>query len=122
MLRVVHGNRAEALLDALLAELPPLDPFAPVTIVAGSRLVARWLTREIAMARGLAVGLDFIGFDRFVERAWTGEDRPRASGLRPQAIDLPRLIAAFASALADDRARTAVAAGGRLHERGRRDR
>jgi exodeoxyribonuclease V gamma subunit len=94
MLKVVHGNRVEALLDGLLAALPPLDPFAPATIVVGSRLVQRWLVREIAVARGLATGLDFVGFDAFVERVWA------AGGV--QAIDRARLTAAFASALAED--------------------
>src|SRR5580700_9049572 len=95
MLRVVHGNRVEALLDALLAALPPLDPFAPATIVVGGRLVQRWLVREVARARGLAVGLDLVGFDPFVERAWA------TGGVH--AIDRVRLTAAFASALAEDR-------------------
>ena len=52
------------------------DPFAPATIVVGSHLVARWLTREIALARGIAAGLDLVTFDRFVERTWA---RPMAS-------------------------------------------
>ncbi|MEO8554666.1 MAG: exodeoxyribonuclease V subunit gamma [Kofleriaceae bacterium] len=60
MLRAVHGNRVESLLEALLAALPPADPFAPATIVAGSHLVARWLKREIALQRGIAAGLDLV--------------------------------------------------------------
>ncbi len=67
-LRAVHGNRTEVLLGALIEALPPLDPFAPATIVVGSRLVSRWLTREVAIARGVATGLDLVTFDRFVER------------------------------------------------------
>src|SRR5688500_15152282 len=54
VLRAVHGNRVESLLAALLGALPPADPFAPTTIVVGSHLVSRWLTRELAMARGIA--------------------------------------------------------------------
>ena len=38
MLRAVHGNRVESLLEALLGALPPADPFAPATI-AGIGLV-----------------------------------------------------------------------------------
>ena len=81
MLRAVHGNRAEALLGALLEALPPADPFAPTTIVVGSHLVARWLTREIAFARGIAAGLELVTFDRFVERD-VGGDAPRAGSTR----------------------------------------
>jgi len=67
MLRAVHGNRTEALLGALLEALPPADPFTPTTIVVGSHLVARWLAREIALARGIAAGLELVTFDSFVE-------------------------------------------------------
>jgi len=70
MLRAVHSNRVESLLTALLEALPPADPFAPTTIVAGSHLVSRWLRREIALARGIASGLELVTFDRFVERVW----------------------------------------------------
>jgi large subunit ribosomal protein L23 len=66
MLRVVHGNRVETLLATLLEALPPADPFAPSTIVIGSHLVQRWLTREIAFARGLASGLELITFDTWL--------------------------------------------------------
>nr|HEX4313722.1 exodeoxyribonuclease V subunit gamma [Kofleriaceae bacterium] len=90
----MHGNRVESLLDALLAALPAVDPFAPATIVVGSRLVGRWLTREIAIARGIASGLDFVTFDRFVERTWARDG--------VTSIDRSQLVAALASALADD--------------------
>ena len=66
-LRAVHGNRVEALLDALLDNLPAADPFAPSTIVVGSHLVSRWLTREIALRRGIAAGLELVTFDAFLE-------------------------------------------------------
>ena len=95
MLRAVHGNRVEELLAALLEVVPAADPFAPSTIVVGSHLVARGLTREIALARGIATGLDLVRFDTFVERTWTGD----ADGLT--ALDRRRLGAAFASVLAD---------------------
>jgi len=94
MLRAVHGNRVEALLSTLLEALPPIDPFAPVTIVVGSKLIARWLGRELAFARGIAAGLDLVTFDRFVERVW-GD--PREIG----GLDRGQLAAAFASVLAD---------------------
>ncbi|HEY6175686.1 MAG TPA: exodeoxyribonuclease V subunit gamma, partial [Kofleriaceae bacterium] len=67
MLRAIHSNRVEQLAAALLAALPPADPFAPSTIVVGSQLVARWLVREIALARGIAAGLELVTFDSFVE-------------------------------------------------------
>src|SRR5262245_11369873 len=70
-LRAVHGNRVEGLLGALLGRLPPADPFAPSTIVVGSHLVARWLTREIALARGIAAGLELVTFDAFLTQTWT---------------------------------------------------
>jgi exonuclease V gamma subunit len=99
-LRAVHGNRTEALLEALLEALPPLDPFAPATIVVGSDLVARWLRREIALARGIASGLELVTFDRFVEAAWAHDPPGRGAGLA--GLDRHRLGAALASVLADE--------------------
>jgi exodeoxyribonuclease V gamma subunit len=93
MLRAVHGNRVEALLEALIDGLPPADPFAPATIVVGSHLVARWLHSQIAFARGIATGLELVTFDRFVERVWATD------GLI--GLDRRRLAAAIASVLAD---------------------
>src|ERR1043166_1172440 len=103
-LRVVHGNRAEALLAALLEALPPADPFAPATIVVGSHLVSRWLTREIALARGIATGLSLVTFDRFVETTWQGVG----------SLDRAQLAAAIASVLADDRALAGLPAVARV--------
>jgi exodeoxyribonuclease V gamma subunit len=94
VLRAVHGNRVEGLLEALLAALPAADPFAPATIVAGSHLVARWLKREIALARGIAAGLDLVTFDAFVERTWS-------DGRLVVGIDRTQLAAALASVIAD---------------------
>jgi exodeoxyribonuclease V gamma subunit len=95
MLRAVRSNRTEALLGALAAALPAPDPFAPATIVVGGHLVARWLTRELARARGIACGIDMLTFDRFVERTWGGDD--------VVALDRRQLTAVIASALADER-------------------
>jgi exodeoxyribonuclease V gamma subunit len=97
--RAVHGNRVELLLGALMEALPPADPFAPTTIVVGSHLVSRWLTRELAIARGIAAGLDMVTFDRFVERVWAGDDAAREANL--VALDKAQLAAAIASVLAD---------------------
>ncbi len=94
-LRAVHSNRTEALLAALLDVLPPLDPFAPSTIVVGSHLITRWLSREIALARGIAAGLDLVTFDRFVARTW-GDPREGA-------CDRAQLAVVLASVLADPR-------------------
>jgi exodeoxyribonuclease V gamma subunit len=99
MLRAIHSNRVEDLLAALLEALPPADPFEPTTIIVGSHLVARWLSREIAFARGISTGLDLVTFDRFVERVWAGDDAGCDAGLA--ALDRGRLGAAFASVLAD---------------------
>jgi exodeoxyribonuclease V gamma subunit len=117
MLRAVHGNRGEALLEALLGALPPSDPFVPTTIVTGSHLVARWLKQQIALRRGIAAGLDLVTFDAFVERTWS--EGARADGERGAVIAEPRgargrsrgvvgidraqLSAAIASVLADAR-------------------
>lgn len=95
MLRAVHGNRVENLLAALFEALPPADPFAPSTIVVGSHLVQRWLTRELAFARGIAAGLELVTFDRFVERAWSDPTAELA------AIDRAQLATLMASVLAD---------------------
>lgn len=100
MLRAVHSNRAEQLLGALIDALPPVDPFAPATIVVGSHLVARWLSHELAFARGIAAGIELVTFDAFVERTWCGDDAARAAGLC--SLDRRRLVTAFASVLADD--------------------
>lgn len=95
MLRAVHSNRVESLLDALFEALPPPDPFAPSTVVVGSHLVQRWLTRELAFARGIAAGLELVTFDRFVERAWSDATAELAS------IDRAQLATLMASVLAD---------------------
>src|SRR5262245_38819765 len=101
MLRAVHSNRVEGLASALIDALPAPDPFAPSTIVVGSHLVAHWLSREIALARGIAGGLELVTFDAFVEATWAGDDAGRATGLA--ALDRRQLAAALASVLADDR-------------------
>ncbi|MBA3391364.1 MAG: exodeoxyribonuclease V subunit gamma [Deltaproteobacteria bacterium] len=95
----MHSNRVENLFSALDEALPPADPFAPVTVIVGSKLVARWLSRELAFRRGIAVGLDLVTFDAFVEATW-GDAEARAAGLAP--LDRRRLGAALASVLADD--------------------
>ncbi|HEX4421271.1 MAG TPA: exodeoxyribonuclease V subunit gamma, partial [Kofleriaceae bacterium] len=99
MLRAVHSNRVEGLLSALLDALPAPDPFAPSTIIVGSQLVSRWLSREIALARGIAAGLDLVTFDAFVDATWAGDAAGRAARLG--ALDRRQLAAALASVLAD---------------------
>lgn len=99
-LRAVHSNRVEALFAALDAALPPADPFAPATIVVGSKLVARWLTRELARSRGIAAGLELVTFDDFVARTWAADAEARAAQLAP--LDRGELGAALASVLADE--------------------
>ncbi|HUJ58789.1 MAG TPA: exodeoxyribonuclease V subunit gamma [Kofleriaceae bacterium] len=101
MLRVVRSNRSEALLAAVIEALPAPDPFAPSTIVVGSHLVARWLGRELAFARGIAIGVELVTFDRFVEATWACDPAARAAGL--VALDRRQLAAALASVLADER-------------------
>ena len=100
MLRAVHSNRVERLLAELLDALPAPDPFAPSTIIVGSHLIARWLTREIALARGICAGLELVTFDAFVEATWAGDAAGRAAGLG--ALDRRQLAAALGSVLADD--------------------
>src|SRR6185503_19786623 len=63
------------------------------TIVTGSHLIARWLRREIALARGIAAGLELVTFDRFIERTWGDASLV--------ALDRAQLTAALASVLAD---------------------
>ncbi|MDQ3370399.1 MAG: exodeoxyribonuclease V subunit gamma, partial [Myxococcota bacterium] len=95
----MHGNRVEDLFAALDEALPLADPFAPVTVIVGSKLVARWLSRELAFTRGIAAGLELVTFDAFVEATWVDAEA-RAAGLQP--LDRRRLGAALASVLADD--------------------
>ncbi len=69
MLRVVHSDRIANLADALCNDLPAqLGPFASSkrTIVVGNRVVGHWLRQRIAVNRGIAVGLEFVGFEQFV--------------------------------------------------------
>ncbi|HEX7842434.1 MAG TPA: exodeoxyribonuclease V subunit gamma, partial [Kofleriaceae bacterium] len=96
----MHSNRAGSLLSALLDALPPADPFAPSTVVVGSQLIARWLAREIALARGICAGLELVTFDAFVEATWARDAAGRKARLG--ALDRPQLAAALASVLADD--------------------
>ncbi|HEX2690545.1 MAG TPA: exodeoxyribonuclease V subunit gamma [Kofleriaceae bacterium] len=96
----MHSNRIESLLSALLEVLPAPDPFAPSTIVVGSQLIARWLSREIAVLRGIAAGIELVTFDAFVEATWAGDPAGRTAGLG--ALDRRQLAAALASVLADD--------------------
>ncbi|CAN5895737.1 hypothetical protein BH11MYX3_BH11MYX3_16600 [soil metagenome] len=95
MLRAVHSNRAEALLAALLEALPPANPFAPSTIVVGGHLTQLWLMRDLALARGIAAGLDIITFDRFVDRTWADPELGLSS------FDHAQLAAVLASVLDD---------------------
>ncbi len=92
MLHVVHGNRSETLLAALVEALPVVDPFTPSTIVVGSQLVARWLTRELAFARGIAAGIELVTFDQFIAATW---------GAELAGLDRRQLAALLASVLAD---------------------
>ena len=114
MLRAVHSNRVEHLLDALAEALPGADPFAPMTVVVGSHLVRQWLLRELAFARGISAGLELVTFDTFVERAWTqapalpGRAAPPKGGADADdaqaelvAIDRAQLVTLFASVVAD---------------------
>jgi exonuclease V gamma subunit len=100
MLHAVHSNRIESLLSALLEVLPAADPFAPSTIIVGSHLIARWLSREIALARGIAAGLELVTFDAFLEATWAGDAAGRAAQLGT--LDRRQLAAALAAVLADD--------------------
>ncbi len=95
MLRAVHSDHVEHLLASLIEALPPVDPFSPTTIVVGSHVVERWLVRELALARGVAAGLELVTFDRFLEMTWTRG----APGLA--SIDRAQLASAIASVLAD---------------------
>nr|MBA3500360.1 exodeoxyribonuclease V subunit gamma [Deltaproteobacteria bacterium] len=100
MLRAVHSNRVEELFSALDEALPPADPFAPSTIIVGSKLVARWLTRELAVSRGIVAGLSLVTFDELIASAWGADEKAREANLSP--LDRGRLGAAIASVLADD--------------------
>lgn len=69
MLRVVHSDSIAKLADALCDALPPqLGPFASTkrTVIVGNRIVGHWLRQHIAQQRGVAVGVEFVGFDQFV--------------------------------------------------------
>jgi exodeoxyribonuclease V gamma subunit len=101
MLRVVHGNRLDALAASLADALPAAgDPFARPTIVVSGALVARWLTFAIATRRGVAANLHLPFLEAFVAETWTGDAVGREARLA--AMNQRRLAALVASVLADD--------------------
>ncbi len=110
MLAVIHGNRFEALVEALVAALPdPIDPFAGPTVVCASRVVARLVQHEVARARGVWAGGDLPFLERFLATTYL-DDAARAAGLR--ALDRPGLDAALASVLAGLQARAGAGTDG----------
>ena len=107
MLRVVHSDNIASLADALCDGLPAhLGPFAASkrTIVVGNRVVGHWLRQRIAQTRGIAVGLDFVGFEQFVAATFAApvsSQRGAAIALMP--VSRRELSLAIASCLATPR-------------------
>ncbi|MEQ6289543.1 exodeoxyribonuclease V subunit gamma [Vogesella sp. GCM10023246] len=61
-LNLYQSNRLEALgiLYRHLSDTPLADPFAPEVIMVQSRGMGRWLTLNLARARGIAANLEFV--------------------------------------------------------------
>lgn len=61
MIRVHHSNRTEILLSRFLAVTadPPGGVLSPETCVVQSPGMGRWLSQQIAVARGIAAGIEF---------------------------------------------------------------
>ncbi|MBP9085827.1 MAG: exodeoxyribonuclease V subunit gamma [Kofleriaceae bacterium] len=104
MLRVVHSDNIANLADALCNGLPAhLGPFASSkrTIVVGNRVIGHWLQQRIAVNRGVAVGLDFVGFEQFIAATYAAPvvgKRGAATSLVP--VSRHELSLAIASCLA----------------------
>ncbi|MFC3624832.1 exodeoxyribonuclease V subunit gamma [Vogesella amnigena] len=61
-LNLYQSNRLEALgiLYRHLTDSPLADPFAPEVVMVQSRGMGRWLTLQLARARGLAANMEFV--------------------------------------------------------------
>ncbi|WP_174874865.1 exodeoxyribonuclease V subunit gamma [Vogesella oryzae] len=61
-LNLYQSNRLEALgiLYHHLTDTPLADPFAPEVVMVQSRGMGRWLTLQLARARGLAANMEFV--------------------------------------------------------------
>jgi exodeoxyribonuclease V gamma subunit len=94
VVRVVHSNRTEALLDALAARLGPLDPFDPVDLVVPNRHVERLVELGLALRLGIVVHLRFHRLSGWL-REWIGEDLLDREGLSA------RLLTRLAAPLPD---------------------
>ncbi|WPL15742.1 Exodeoxyribonuclease V gamma chain [Thiorhodovibrio winogradskyi] len=61
MLRVHHSNRLEQLIDVLATQehAAGQDPFAREVIVVPNQGMARWVSQQLAMRRGIAANIDY---------------------------------------------------------------
>ncbi|EIC19614.1 exodeoxyribonuclease V subunit gamma [Thiorhodovibrio frisius] len=61
MLRVHHSNRLEQLIDVLATQEDAAgkDPFAREVIVVPNQGMARWVSQQLAMRRGIAANIDY---------------------------------------------------------------
>ena len=79
MIRVVHSNRIEALVDALAEALPAAGDAAGVFdgpwLVVPTRPLTLWLNLELARRRGIAGHVDTMTFDGMFARL-TAESQP----------------------------------------------
>jgi exodeoxyribonuclease V gamma subunit len=99
MLRVVHGNRAELLLDQLIARAARAFPTPTPALVVGSATIRRWVTLRLARAQGIVLGLDTPSLEGYLARELTADAPARAAGLR--ALSRDQLHCALASVLVD---------------------
>jgi exodeoxyribonuclease V gamma subunit len=97
MLKTIHGNRTETLMEALLSDLarPLADPFSAEVILVQNPGMARWLGQQIAMDAGIAANLEFplpASFVWRIQQAWLGESQETGAfdkdSLRWQVFDL----------------------------------
>lgn len=103
MLRVVHSDSIAKLADALCDALPPqLGPFASTkrTVIVGNRIVGHWLRQHVAQQRGIAVGIEFVGFDQFVASTFATSLGGHRGARELASVSRRELALAIASCLA----------------------
>jgi exodeoxyribonuclease V gamma subunit len=103
MLRVVHSDSVARLASELCNALPQrLGPFAEQQriVIVGNRVVGHWLRQRIANARGIAVGVTFVGFDQFIATTFTSGLSNDGSAVPCWAISRREMSLAIASCLA----------------------
>jgi exodeoxyribonuclease V gamma subunit len=98
MLRVVHSNRVALLAQQWVESLPAqLSPFPgqQQVVIVGNRVIGQYLSRQVAMMRGVCVGIECVSYEAAL-RSMLGKE----TGVR--GLSKRELAVALAAALATD--------------------